>query len=211
MPWFPVKAARPTRREYQGQSASLVPLTEEEQVWLRLVVTGLNHLYSLHGRCKRLQVLQGPQAKNQQDAMRHLAAEVRTFLHQNDGTIEKVYWQCDLSERAVSYSGEEVFTAEPLCLERLLPALPPEEACAAVDAAGASAGFVKACLEDPLLTLKPETEVEKMPRIPRIWASQADWEEIACALFQRGLLEPIEWDAIAVFRGKKVLGGFFLE
>ena len=61
--------------------------------------------------------------------------------------IEQVDWHSDLSERAVSYTGEEVYTAEPLCLQRLLPAFPPLEASAAVDAAAASSGYVRACLE----------------------------------------------------------------
>ena len=42
-------------------------------------------------------------------------------------------WDEELRHRSVSYTGEEVYSAQGIELDRLVPQLPPEDLAAAVD------------------------------------------------------------------------------
>ena len=76
-------------------------------------------------------------------ALQVLADEIYVFLQLHPDSLPVVTWESELKERAVSYSGEEVYSAERLPLERLSEALPPAAACGAVEAADVCTGFVR--------------------------------------------------------------------
>eukprot|EP00959_Pyramimonas_sp_CCMP1952_P350130 7335857-Pyramimonas_sp.AAC.1 len=65
-----------------------------------------------------------------------------------------VDWESELTAAATSYDGEEMFPAEPLDRTRLLAALPPIDACAAVRAVDVTEVWIQAALSDPRLILK---------------------------------------------------------
>ena len=48
---------------------------------------------------------------------------------------------------------------------------------------------------------------DERPRDPTIWASDADWQELAVVLVNRNICELIEFNDIAEVNGWKVLGG----
>ena len=177
--------------------------------WLCLLVSALNFCYSLGGSQRHVRLHFGPPTVVQQAALENLAAEVRRFLRQLPGPLPRGSWEEVLSEKAVTYTGEEVYTAERLHWDRVVEALPPAHACAAVDAAEVSEGGVKECLLHPEFIMKEVADRGPRPRTPRVWASRVIWEKLAGNLVKRGLLEPIEWDDIGEVDGRKILGGCF--
>ena len=76
-----------------------------------------------------------------------------------------------------------------------------------VNAANISTGFVRDALLDPGLVLKENTQEDVRPNDPMIWASDADWQELAAVLVNRNICELLEFDDIAEVNGRKVLGG----
>ena len=105
--------------------------------------------------------------------LENLAAEVHRFLRQLPGLLPRVAWEEVLSEKAVTYTGEEVYTAERLHWDRVAEALPPADACAAVDAAEVSEGIVRECLLHPEFIMKEAAGRGPRPRTPRVWAIRA--------------------------------------
>ena len=105
------------------------------------------------------------------------------------------------------YDGAEVYTAERFDLERICPAVPPAGVGGLVNAADVSTGFVRDALLDPSFVLKPNAEEDECPRDPTIWASDADWQELAVLLVNRNICDLIEFNDKAEVNGQKVLGG----
>ena len=58
-------------------------------------------------------------------------------------------------------------------------------------------------LVDPSLVLKPNAQEDERPRDPTIWASDADWQELAVALVNGNICELIEFNDIAEVNGRR--------
>ena len=183
------------------------PFTKYAACWLDLLVVALNHHYMDGSDAAERPHQFGPATIMQQAALQNLANEVELFLHQNHGSITATDWKVELSTKAVSYTGDEVFPSERLCWERLSAGMPPAGTCGSVDAATASEGFVRAALSDPLLVMRKEAEVEQRARTPQIWASDEEWEVIGGHLVRLGICSTIEESDIATFRGSPLLAG----
>ena len=173
------------------------------------VVSALNHLHGLNGASPKHSVCLGPPTKVQEEALQRLGDEVAVFLEINRHDIKREEWQHVLTQKAVSYDGDEVYPAERLDWSRLQEALPPPEACGAVNATDVSEGAVRAALLNPELVMRDESELEDLPPTPKVWASDKEWETIAPALVRLGLCVAIELRDIGARLGKKVLGGMF--
>ncbi|CAK0822773.1 unnamed protein product, partial [Prorocentrum cordatum] len=177
----------------------------EELDWLHCIVSGLNFHYARSW----VHAPHGPPSATQRKALDNLLYEVRVFREQCAGLIPDIDWGADLCSAATSYDGEEVFPAEPLDRDRLLEALPPREACAAVKAVDVTEGWIRAALSDPGLILKDESELGSLPPTPKVWASNEEWELIAGDLLERGILKTIEYEDIVEVQGRKLMGGMF--
>ena len=183
--------------------------SEEVNDWLALVISGLNFHYGLCGKSSRLGEVKPQPTSAQVRATELLADEVNVFLDQCGGAFPSVEWDSELKASAVSYTGEEIYPSEPLHLDRLLEGLPPVEAASSVNVLDVCEGWVRQALLDPTSVLKAEEDVDCLPPTPRVWASPQKWEQIASVLVSRKILAPIEYEEIAVFKGKKVMGGLF--
>ncbi|CAK0903887.1 unnamed protein product, partial [Prorocentrum cordatum] len=179
--------------------------TEAELNWVHAIVTGLNYHYARSWSA----ALEAPPSAVQRQAHSNLLYEVRVLCDQCSGTIPIVDWESELTAAATSHDGEEVFPAEPLDRSRLLEALPPIDACAAVKAVDVAEGWIQAALSDPRLILKNVEEIGDLPPTPKAWASNSEWELIGGDLVTRGILKPIEYEEIAEVRGQKIMGGMF--
>ncbi|CAK0802495.1 unnamed protein product, partial [Prorocentrum cordatum] len=177
----------------------------EELDWLHCIVSGLNLLYTRSW----VHAPHGPPSATQRKALDNLLYDVRVFREQCAGLIPDIDWDADLCSAATSYDGEELFPAEPLDRDRLLEALPPREACAAVRAVDVTEGWIRAALSDPGVILKDESELGSLPPAPKVWASNEEWELIAGDLLERGILKTIEYEDIVEVQGRKMMGGMF--
>ncbi|CAK0818913.1 unnamed protein product [Prorocentrum cordatum] len=198
-----------------GESKPVDPSFEGDlNGWLKLTVLSLNFQYALGGKhpgpkMAPWKVRHGPASAVQLKALRLLARSVGTFLCQYEGSVANLDWTQELKSSAVSYTGMEVCPAEQLDRERLLLALPPKEACGSVLATEVSEGWIRSVLEHPEWVMKSPAELGEMPKTPRVWAEDDEWELIAAELVNRGILVPIEADEIVKVKGRRVLGGLF--
>ncbi|CAK0812662.1 unnamed protein product, partial [Prorocentrum cordatum] len=198
-----------------GESEPVDPSFEDDlNGWLKLTVLSLNFQYALGGKHPGLKmapwkVRHGPASAVQLKALRLLARSVGTFLCQYEGSVANLDWTQELKSSAVSYTGMEVYPAEQLDRERLLLALPAKEACGSVLATEVSEGWIRSVLEHPEWVMKSPAELGEMPKTPRVWAEDDEWELIAAELVNRGILVPIEADEIVKVKGRRVLGGLF--
>ncbi|CAK0804969.1 unnamed protein product, partial [Prorocentrum cordatum] len=163
------------------ESGLLAEGAEAELSWVHAIVTGLNYHYARSWSAAP----EAPPTAVQRQALSNLLCEVRVFCDQCSGPMPIVDWESELTAAATSYDGEEIFPAEPLDRTKLLEALPPIDACAAVRAVDVTEGWIQ------------------------VRASTSEWELIAGDLVTRGILKPIECDEIAEVRGQKVMGGMF--
>ena len=116
-------------------------------------------------------------------------------------------WEQKLHPHTLSYNRAKVYTTERLDLERICAALPLAGVGGLVEALDVSTGFVRDALLDPSLVLKPNVQEDERPRDPTIWASDADWQELAVVLVGGNMCELIEFNDTAEANGRKVLGG----
>ena len=152
--------------------------------WLLLVVADLNWLHGVGLGARDMLVYYGPLS---------ILSSVR---EKNEGS--------KLGTEATCSHWAEVYTAERLDVERICAALPPAVVGGMVNAADVSTGFVR----DALLDLsQPNAQEDERPQDPTIWASEADWQELAVVLVNGGFCEPIEFNDTAEVNGRKVLGG----
>eukprot|EP00959_Pyramimonas_sp_CCMP1952_P392357 8221926-Pyramimonas_sp.AAC.1 len=91
-------------------------------------------------------------------------------------------WESALKSSTVSYTGEGVYAAEKLDRVRLMLALPPNRARGSVLATEVSDGWIRGVLENPEWILENPEDLEEMPKTPRVWAQDAEWELIAAEL-----------------------------
>ena len=97
----------------------------------------------------------------------------------------------------------------PLRLEELQPCLPVQGVAGSLSAVDAAAGDVQAWVKDPTLTLKsPEHWPTRVPKA-RIDATRSEWYRIRSELFERGIIEPIQYEDIFRANGEVVLNGAF--
>eukprot|EP00435_Cladocopium_sp_Y103_P046347 s1615_g13.t1 len=155
-------------------------------IWHGLVVTSLNFLWTGGGKAGKVCHEEPTQA--QQMALDRLWEVVKDFVDDTSETAEKVpksptlgEWGKKLGDVRISYQGEIVEKAHQLTLDQILPGLPP----------GNYGG----------------SELPEDLPMPRVHASQEQWELIAKELYNRGLVEPVE-DPVMI-RGKPICNGAF--
>ena len=101
--------------------------------------------------------------------------------------MKEVDWEQKLHAHKPGCDETEVYTAESLDLERICAALPPAGLGGLVNAADVSTGFVRDALLDLSLVLKPNAQEDERSRDPTIWASDANWQELAVVLVMMGV------------------------
>ena len=175
--------------------------------WLVLTMASLNRLYMGPSAAK---VPSGFLNEVQRSCVAALGKDVDLLFRDVAGPMPAVDWEATMKATAVSYTGEEVYPAEPLCLERLAPALPSATQGGAIDVLEVVDDSLRHLLEDPRRLLRRKEERSEMPsRPPRVWASTAEWIDIAKVLMARNLAGFVPRSQVACVDGIVPLCGAF--
>ena len=174
-------------------------------VGLNLMWSGLRSGARIHG---------GPVRKSQEDALSHLRRAAEYVIDGKEAPplkgvprTPKESWDKLVDEARISYHGEVIQKAEALEFDRVLPSLPPEGFGGIADLASLCEGRVKELVLDPKLCQLDEKDLPDVIPAPKVRVKDGDWEPLAKALFERGILSPV--DQVIGLRGKSVLNGLF--
>eukprot|EP00434_Breviolum_minutum_P038695 symbB.v1.2.034333.t1/scaffold4414.1/size41512/1 len=156
----------------------------------------------------------GPIRKSQEDALSHLRRAAEYVIDGKEAPplkgvprTPKESWEKLVDEARISYHGEVIQKAEALEFDRVLPSLPPEGFGGIPDLASLCEGRVKEMVLDPKLCQLEEKDLPDVIPAPKVRVKDGDWEPLARALFERGILSPV--DQVIGLRGKSVLNGLF--
>ena len=174
------------------------------------MIVGLNLLWS--GLKKGARIPSNATSSHQNlvlDRLRHAAAYMVEGLDgAGKGGVPRTPtegWTEKLRTARISYHGEVVAKAEPLVLDRILASLPPEGFGGAVNILDVCEGEVRALLSDPERCLLPDNELPKVFPRPQVRVAPGEWEKIARALYERGIVAPTEYiinvEEVAVTNG----------
>ena len=152
----------------------------EVKVWMTLALHALNSLHEGRERDFKVDAAQwmrnGEPGAAQRKALRMIEDYVSHFLR--EGVVPTTNWKQTLKKLQLSYTGEEVKTAQMLTAATVLPGLPPQGAAASIRAADLAEGPVRQYLLDPQSLFTPEeTWPEELPS-PKVFAEDKDWVEV---------------------------------
>ena len=175
-----------------------------EDCWVFLSVMFCNHLHGRRG------VPQGRWRRGDLTAISTLRSSVQRVLRldtpvpRSPEVVEK-----ELSARFVSYTGEEVARMEPLCLERVLPALPPVGHGGSIPVVNWVKGRTRLFLLRPELCVLKD-EGQKLPKLQaKVHIEDKDKLGIALALVERGVCDWVEESEVYTYRNERILNGLF--
>ena len=173
------------------------------------MIVGLNLLWS--GLKKGARIPGNATSSHQNlvlDRLRHAAYMVEGLDGAVKGGVPRTPtegWTEKLRTARISYHGEVVAKAEPLELDRILASLPPEGFGGAVNILDVCEGEVRALLSDPERCLLSDNELPKVFPRPQVRVAPGEWEKIARALYERGIVAPTEYiinvEEVAVTNG----------
>eukprot|EP00438_Fugacium_kawagutii_P019945 Skav209628 [mRNA] locus=scaffold4224:30594:35975:+ [translate_table: standard] len=161
------------------------------------MIVGLNCMWG--GLRKGTRVQQGEPRAGQMAAVERLKLAAVYVIDSKDGAEKGGIprtptqpWEEEIRGSTISYQGEIVERAEPLEVDRVLASLPPEGFGGAVNILDLCEGRVWEMLSDPKKCLLPAEEMPQVLPQPRVLVKQGEWEQLAKALYDRGIIEPTE-------------------
>ena len=176
------------------------------------MIIGLNLMWS--GLRSGARVHGGPVRRSQSDALAHLRRAAEYVIDGKEAPplkgvprTPKADWETLIGDARISYHGEVIQKAEALEFERVLPSLPPEGFGGIADLASLCEGQVREMVLNPALCQLDEGDLPDVIPAPKVRVKDGDWEPLAKALFERGILAPV--DRVIGLRGKSVLNGLF--
>ena len=178
-------------------------------LWHGLVVVALNWMHSGGNIGEGVGPPAGRASSQQEGALRRLWELVRVFVDEKPkkGGVPRTPqggWESELEALRVSYTGEVVQKARPLTLEQVLPGLPSPNHGGLVNILEVVDERLKRRLERPELMLR---EVFEEIPTPQVMCSDAEWEKVVLAMYERHLVTPV--NRKPVVGGKPVLNGAF--
>ena len=181
-------------------------------IWHFLVVTSINFMWN--GMRSTGRVCRKKATVAQKAIQDRIWQAVRVFMDDTSETSEKLLkspgyedWHGKLDGVRISYQGQAVPKAQLLTLEQILPGLPPEGYGGCVQLVDLCEGLTKDRLLDPAKCVLSGEELPlKLPQ-PKVMAKEDDWNKIAAALYQRGLVRPV--DNVAKVDDQMILNGAF--
>ena len=179
-------------------------------VWVMLMIAMLNLHYNLGHRARAGALRSGPPTEPQYAALVRLFAAADSLIEMNPGSLQGVDWNQSIGSARVSYDGEEVCTAVPLLLSRVLPTLPPKGAAGCIPIVDLLSGFTREAVLDPaLVRRRPDQVVEGWPRPRANLGKGESWDDFLVELFSRGLVEVISTDQVWRHADREVRNGVF--
>ena len=178
------------------------------RAWHGLVVVMLNFMYG--DRAVGTRPTPSGQATGPQErALETLWELVRIFVDEKEANgvprTSMEDWDVAIDSLRVSYTGEVIEKAVPLTLNQVLPGLPSPEHGGLVDILAVLPEELQETVKHPeKLVLSPP---QGLPPRPKVHASSAEWNKIAKALYERGLVRPVR--KCPEMEGVKLLNGAF--
>ena len=178
------------------------------KTWHALAVLGLNFLYG--DREKSRPPWPGSQATvAQEKALGRIWEMVKVFFDDKERVgVPRTplhEWEHEIGEMNVTYTGEVVEKAQWVTLRQILPGLPSPEHVGLVDILELVPPDMAETLRHPERLIR-ESWPEAMPK-PRVMCEDSEWDLVAEALYQRGLIKPV--DQFVVVENEHVLNGVF--
>ena len=200
---------RPSHELARSECARSAKGVEAREGWVLVMVAVLNWQYCGQGLETTLKQ-HGPCSGVQQSALDRLYALAHTFVAREVSPCTKSSWDEDLRARAAHYDGDlDVCLAQPLTLEQIAAALPPDEVVASIPLRAVCTGSVLEDIMDPERVRLPEQEVEEpLPRA-KLHFADGEAERIVAHLARIGLVAPIEESMVWTHRGTKLRSGLF--
>ena len=175
------------------------------ECWMLVAVTVLNGLAG----CGRA-IPDGRWGKPQNLACETVERRVKAALTDDvrvGRTILEV--EKELSERFLTYSGEEVPKMEILTVEQVEPALPPQGHGGCIDAISWVCNRTKCFLNNPEACVLPD-DGRDLPRLQaKIHIAAGEELDLARLLVERGICTWTHEDDVFTYRNQKVLNGLF--
>ena len=177
------------------------------------MVVALNLLWGGLGQSARLPA--GVPNGHQKEVLERLRRAAAYSLDSKDGVEKggvprapKEDWPSKLKDSRISYKGEVIAKAEPLELDRIAAGLPPIGFGGIVKLVDLCEGETLRRLQDPMGCLLPSDEMPAAIPRPRVRVKDmAEWESLAFALSERGILVPVE--SPLVVNQTPILNGMF--
>ena len=176
-----------------------------EEAWISVCLSGLNRL-ARYGRAI------GKLTPNavQRSAKATVADRIRRLLAVDQKCPRGLRAvEQELSDRFLSYTGEEISEMEVLSLEQCIPALPPESHGGSIEAIGLVSNRTKVLLAAPELCVIPDVGQE-LPRLQaKVHIKDGEILGLAQELIKRGICDWIREEDVFRYRDQKVLNGLF--
>ena len=172
------------------------------------MIAMLNFHYNFGHPARAASLRSGPPTAPQYAALvcLHTAADMMVEL--NPGSLEGVDWEIEVAMTKIGYSGEEVLTAVPLTVARVLPTLPPAGAAACIPIVDLFPGYTREAILDPALVRRPAATVDaSWPRPRANLAAGESWDDFLAELYTHGLIRVVTEDEIWTHECKQVRNG----
>ena len=175
--------------------------------WLLLLCACMNFLFlgaQLH------KVPASSPCRLQLDALENLASEVDSFIGDLDDLFTEADWETMMKATAVSYTGEEVYPAEPLDPARLGDTFPAPKYGGAVAMMDVVDAPLRCALQDPKSLILPEEEWGPLPEVtPKVWADDKTWGEVVRLLLRSRISQVVPDGTQARLNGRVIEHGVF--
>ena len=173
--------------------------------WCELSVLFCNRLFD-----GTLAFGQGNPTKAQLQFLESIESQVKRILSEDVDFSWK--WNDvreDFKKKNISYTGEEVCKAEPLCVQRIEPALPPPGHGGSISCLDWVKGNTKHLSSDPRSCVVPDIG-QPLPRLQaKMHFEKDEGLKVAKLLVERKLCRWVEEKQVLRYRGEKVLNGMF--
>ena len=175
------------------------------ECWCELGIIFCNNLFNFKAGIAR-----GIPNKSQKNMLDSIFRSTEEFLRDDCRLSWKVKdCQDDFSKKSLSYTGEEIAKAEPLSVDRIVPALPPEGHGGCVECVEWLEGYTRWLLLHPEECLVEDVG-QKLPKLhAKVHIAPGERMEVARLLVKRGICAWVPEDKVLRYRGQKVLNGLF--
>lgn len=209
---FPLRLGPFEDLQLQLQRISLAEATSSspaphwgDDCWILACMYAVNGMFGMAGPLRK-----GGWTKAERQAVSAIGKSVnRALCHGrvqepcNLASIE------ELKKKRVNYQGEEMGTCHRLTLEQVLPALPPKEHAASINAIDFLSPQSAYMMTHPEEAILPD-DGRTLPRLNGIiHADSAEMRLIAAELTTRGVCDWLPLREVACYRGSRVLNGMF--
>jgi len=189
---------------YQDILAPSFSLQHSTESWMLLSLLYINWMHGCRGAPR------GRWRKSDETALFNVQASVERILRKDtEITRSAAQVEKELSNRFVTYTGEEVAKMEPLTFDQVFPALPPMGHGGSIPILEWTKGRTRTFLNRPSDCVASDCG-QKLPKLQaKVHIVETDRMKVAALLVSRNICSWVELDSVFKYRGTTVLNGMF--